>query len=584
MSSQHHKNLRSRLCTSDTEVRCRSRVMPVRWGLALLLAAVQLGCANTQMVRWTAPTDGPKSQPTNLDPARAYADAARKAYQDAVAAYSQTQGSVSDALLGLGALGTALAVAKVHRDALLGTAFIGGTAYAYGNLNLSKQRALVHLEGVNAINCAKRAISPLAMTTVEQASLESALTTLDAGLIRVNNARAQVRLAITPQIQAMKAEMAATDAAMSASSTATEMAQRAMASGRQLATGVRGAGDRLIQTVDKIDALVTRASLDTLPDLTALPKVIGGLSGFAAGVVPGAGIDTLINGALADRAKAAGAKSQAGKARVGDDALAATSAAAALKALDTATDALAEATDLLLAAAANVQARLLGHESALVADALRDCGVLDVAFALRASSDKLSFAGGAAATKSLVLSGGTKPYVVELQDSPAEGLTVKSPAPFETRVQVAITDKTPKQTFSLLVMDSSNPMKTVTVMIEVGQSDAKVTAGSALQPTVDATSTVTTLPALADQLTKAGSFKADNAIRLSLTSEVVAAIGATTLVAKVKCEPKPASADKRITALRARDILVFAVAPNASLDLTSKLTVTGPADCIVATP
>ena len=98
----------------------------------------------------------------------------------------KAQGDLSNVLLGTGALATVLAVAKVHRDALLGTAFFGGTAYAFGNQNLSKQRALVHLAGVDAINCAKRAVSPLAMTNDEQQGLDTALSEVEKGVQTVN--------------------------------------------------------------------------------------------------------------------------------------------------------------------------------------------------------------------------------------------------------------------------------------------------------------------------------------------------------------------------------------------------------------
>jgi len=544
----------------------------LRRGLISLCVLAQAGCAGPQIVRWSAPAGEPKPPSTNLDAGRAYADAARDAYQQAVADHVKAQGGLSNVLLGVGALATVLAVAKVHRDALLGTAFFGGTAYAYGNQNLSKQRALVHLAGVDAINCAKRAVSPLAMTTVEQQGLDTALSDLDKGVQAVNKARGVLRQAMPAGLEAK--DRTAVDAALAASATAVETAQRVQASGRLLSASARSAGDQLRQTVDRIDSAVVRASMETIPDLSAVPKVIAGLSGFAASFAPGAGIDNAINNAVADRAKANNAKAQGGSAKRG---IAPATGSSPEQRMDQAMDALETATDALLAAASAVQARMVGHESALVADALKDCGVTDVAFPLRASHDRIAFAGGAAATKSVALSGGTKPYVVELQDSAVDGVALKAPAPFESRLQVSITkDVKPPQTFSLLVMDSSNPMRTLVLPVEVGVAAPAAAAGP-----VAANAPAGTLEELADLLNKKTEFPMDNGVVLILDSDIKAKPGVKTLTVKLRCKPAPA-AGALVKPSVAAAVLIKGAGLAADHLLAKSLQVTGPANCIAA--
>ena len=367
----------------------------------------------------------------------------------------------------------------------------------------------------------------------------------------------------------------AVDAALAASATAVETAQRVQTLGRLLSASARSASEQLRQTVDRIDSAVVRASMETIPDLSAVPKVIAGLSGFAASFAPGAGIDNAVNNAVSDRAKALGAKAQSGRAGRGN-APAATASPA--QRMDQAMDALETATDALLAAASAVQARMVGHEAALVADALKDCGVTDVAFPLRASSDRIAFAGGAAAAKSVSLSGGTKPYVVELQDSAADGVTLKAPAPFESRLQVSITkDVKPPQTFSVLVMDSSNPMRTLVLPVEVGVAAPAAAAGPAAKEAPSAG----TLEELADLLNKKTDYPGDNGVVLIVDSDIKAKPGVKTLAIKLRCKPLPA-AGALVKPSVAAAVLIKGAGLSADHPLAKSLQVTGPANCIAA--
>ena len=547
------------------------RGLRLRRGLLLLAVLGQVGCAGPQVARWSAPSGGPKPQATNLDGGRAYADAARAAYHQAVVDFGQSQAELSNLLLGTGALATALAVAKVHRDVLTGTAFLGGTAYGWGSMNLSKQRSLIYLAGVDAVNCAKRAVAPLSMTTVEQQGLDDALALQEGALRALDSSRAALRRATPAQLG--DKDKAAVDAALAASAAALEAAQRLQLAGRQLARNARSASEQLIQAVDRIDATILRATLDTLPDLSSVAKVVGGLSGFAASFAPGAGIDTTINNALAERGKAAGVKAQSGLTGGADPAAAGTN-----DVLVKAVDALAIATDSLLAASASVQSRLAGHESALVADALKDCGIAELAFPLRGSSDRIAFAGGAAATKTVVISGGTKPYVVELQDSVVDGLAIKAPAPFESRVQVSISAAVkPPQTFSLLVMDSSNPMKTLVLPIEVGVAAPKSESGASAK--TDAPAVATTLDALGNLLNKKDQYPGDDGVVLVMADNVTLQSGATELVVKLRCKPVPKVPMK---ASRVRALLLTGAGLAADHALAAQLKPSAPPNCMAA--
>ncbi|MFN3304893.1 MAG: hypothetical protein ACK44A_14400 [Roseateles sp.] len=494
--------------------------------LALSGALLMSACSTPKLARWAAPPAGPGAA-TNLDAGRAEAAAARKAYQDVVDAYVQEQGNVGNGLLGLGLLATVLAASSAHRDAVVGTGFLAGSVYAFGQFNISKQRALIHQAGVEALDCAVRAVAPLSMTVADQQALDKLLGHQAITALALTQAQAALRQARTAAAQPLgAAQNAAVEAVLAASITAQEAGRRAQTGGRQLAVKARGASEQLRQAVLKIDNAVVRANLDTLTDLSALPKVVSSAAVFAGQLVPGA--DGFINEALARREKALTetAKAQSTKLRDGTQ-------VTPDRDVEMAQHEVQRLTDQMLGAVGDIQALLDSHAAAQAADPLKDCGVADIAFPLKASADKLSFPGGTDATKTVVLSGGTKPYVVELADSPEPGLSVKGPAPFESRLQVTVTKSLQgPQSFSVLVMDSSSPMKTVVLPVEVGaQAGAPGAESTPIAPAA--------AEDLPTRINRAGPFDLGNGVKLRLSGLAEQPAGSSKVNVRLRCEPAP---------------------------------------------
>ena len=171
------------------------------------------GCASP-MVRWTAPTEA-EIRPQTLTYARTYAGAAREAYRAEIASQFNTTNNLGAGLIGLGSLVAALATSHVHRDAILGSTLLGGTAYGIGQWNLRPQRLLIYQAGVEGINCALAAVIPLSMSDAALAELRNGLAGIEAGSITtskaigdVGKAMAEVRVASTnPDLKAADEEI-----------------------------------------------------------------------------------------------------------------------------------------------------------------------------------------------------------------------------------------------------------------------------------------------------------------------------------------------------------------------------------------
>ena len=430
------------------------------------LSWVISGCTVNPVVSWTPPAR--TGQPaTNLDYADSYAQTVQDAYKKEIGRQAGMSLNLSTGLVTLGALTLAIASGSASKDAVASLALIGGTGYALGGMTLSKQRLLILMAGQEAVACARRAVIPMRMTDTERIAIEKSLDALDVATPTLDATAARLRIAFAEYRKAGQSDTSSSAnralSNLSAVTTLSAAITGASSNGRVLVTQARQAGDRLIAAVDKIDAAVVRASVENLPDLASVVKIVSGLAGFASQIAPGASVDKFFAAGIAKqdptlKSDSVGAKSPA--AALDDASLALENAM------------LAAQTELRI-----VQSYLSAYQAGpAVLDALKDCGVTDVYFPLKASVEKLVFATGADATKSFVLAGGVKPYVVEMSSSAIAGLTLKGPAPFESRVQLSLSKEVTKpQSASVLVMDSSNPMKTLELPITIGETPVVAT-------------------------------------------------------------------------------------------------------------
>ena len=453
---------------------------PRRFAIRAIVAAcaASLAACASPIVRWQAPS-GTEEKPQTLAYARAYAATAREAYRSEIASQFNASNNLGAGLIGLGSLVAALAAGSAHRDAILGTTLLGGTAYGVGQWNLRPQRLLIYQAGVEGMNCALAAVIPLSMSDTDLGSLRAGLADIEARVGSTNAAIDAAAAALAPLRSRLEpTDIARDEAILAAAADAVVLANKVLPAGRQLAARVQRLGLELISTVDRIAAAVDKAVQSTLPDLTSVPKIVAGLAGNAGSFAPGSGVEASLKDALASARitpKSGSVINQDASAEVKARKLEADELETKLVAVD-------KERRELLAAVAGVQARISAVDSSATADALKSCGVADLPLGLKLTADKLSFPGGTDASKAFVISGGNKPYVLELLDSPVDGLSVKGPVPGESRAQVSVTQALASGSFSLLVMDSSAQMQTQKVSIEVGAPVAGITSKSGVLP------------------------------------------------------------------------------------------------------
>lgn len=498
--------------------------------VTLACAAALTGCASP-LPRWVAPE--PKAAvPQSLDYARAYAMAAREAYRTQIDTQFNNANNLGAGLIGLGAVVAALAAGSVHRDAILGATLLGGSGYAIGQWYLRPQRLLVYQAGVEGMNCALAAVIPFGMSDADLQSLKAALPKIEDQVAATNAAINAATAALAP-LRGLQLDTATArdDAAIAAATDAVAQAAKVLPAGRQLASRAGRVGPELISAVDRIAAAVDKALQSTLPDLTSVPKIVAGLAGNAGAFAPGSGVEAAFSKSLA------GSPTPKDGTPPGAAAPSRVDIEAKLADLD------AKRRDLL-ATLAVVQGHLAAADSGSSAEALKACGVADLPINMKLSTETLSFPGDTDATRAFIITGGNKPYVVELLDSPTDGFSFKGPVPGESRAQVSVTSALKSGTFSLLVMDSSAQMQSRTVTVSVGAAAAGAAPASGNAPKALAAA-ATSLDAIAAAIEKQATFTVkaspkDVSLAVKPTPAPAVTAGGKQVEVSFTCLPPPA--------------------------------------------
>ncbi len=437
-------------------VRTHQKLRPLPLALA---ASMLAGCAVNPVVTWQRPSTEQTLVKRGMGYAFAYADNARDGYKAELVAQLKSSADLSNALIGGGALIAALAFGKAHRDAIVGPSLLAGTAYAIGNQNLNRARQLLLQAGIEGFNCAKRAVLPFSLTADESDRLDIGLASLARALVNARKAMGTVKV----ELDKVPAELTSTQgkeatAAVEEAKLAITAAEATDSAGRSLAGAARRAGDELVLAIDRIDAAVIRATLEALPDLSAVPKVIAGLAGMAGQFAPGAGVEQVLGDALS--------KSITAGAKAASEVVNGTPNSASLGSpLVLATRALHEATQALAIAAGAVNSHLNGRSTVFDATAFKDCGVAIVVTPLVVNPTSMNFTLGAAHRRTLDISGGVAPYSVEIDGSQVKGVTLRPIIRNNTNTDISVAADADAGSTTLRITDSSSPVRVLPLIV-----------------------------------------------------------------------------------------------------------------------
>lgn len=289
--------------TDDSSKRCEYRVI----SLISMILFVASGCATNPYPVDSRPSHREsdvrsEEAPGTMAYARRYADRTYEEYRQKLSAEFRRQQFLSNSLISLGAATLGIATFGGGRDGIVATALAGGTGYALGTWDTSRPRSHIYVEGMNALSCAKSAISPLTFSKGELDDLKDLREGLQAAIRDVASAVSGVSgylAAVQTDPKEKDTELVGTAGQVLADvQPMLSRAAEAYVKSRSLTAVVEGAGESLEVAVDRIRGEVTGAIEGTRADLVTLPKLISSLSDYTQVFAPGVDLAAVLSGRL----------------------------------------------------------------------------------------------------------------------------------------------------------------------------------------------------------------------------------------------------------------------------------------------
>lgn len=376
----------------------------------------------------------PVGEPESMAQAIAKLNHVRAAYNEAIR--DQT-GVTQNSVTGLVWLGAVVlgAASHVHRDVLVTAGVVGGTTYGLTAAQLDKRRIDVWQAGIDALDCARKAIVPLEMSDNERHLLVGHLAKLWSRKADVETAQAKLAArqgdrSNTAEVeQAIKALLPKADEALKQASKSLEAGEMQLRASR---------GSELSATVNRISSKVTQVQGTVSLPVSAVNDILAELPKQITAIVPGA------------LPPAAPASDGTANAQTEDP-----------------TQVLKQALSDLAVAQKTVNQSLEKVNTPAALAALKACNVADVIKPFELVPAFLNFTQGIAEVKGFEIKGGLPNYRVKILGTLPDGLSTNFEGDSANTVGVGASDTVKPSEVRILVSDRSNPAQTQQLVIKV---------------------------------------------------------------------------------------------------------------------
>lgn len=274
----------------------------LRWFAWISPMALFAGCASNPYIDAKRPVlGGDATASVKIRAAMDYADRVYDAYAEMPSKEFVRQQNLSAGVLLAGAATLGMAAGKAHRDAIVGTALLGGTAYEIGNWNSSTTRSAIFIAGRKSLSCARAAVAPLDLSAGELDRIRTqAATTVSAARQGTASAGRVTRwLSLVSSADSSSPLVSASQSELTAFAQRYDAANKVIAHAGGSERLVSSAGGLLTAHVDNVRTLVDMALDGTLAAIAELPKAIGDLGKSAAILAPGLDLDSTLAATVA---------------------------------------------------------------------------------------------------------------------------------------------------------------------------------------------------------------------------------------------------------------------------------------------
>ena len=437
-------------------------VQVLRWAIIAIVVVLLSSCVITNPYIQLDAADTPKVSDDGViqfADAVAYARTIRGLYRAKLAKHAKLANNTGSGLITLAGLILGLAAFDVYSDAILISALVGGTGYTLSSRSSSNPREIVYLAGMEATACAVEAMLPLSFSSKATTMLYKNVDTLSTSIETVGGDIRTVRSLIatvgdnagdrqTADLQQARAEVTRAEKLI-------ETADAAYVAGSGLLRSIDRAGMTLVAAVDAITVEVDKAVQQTQPRIESLADIIGQLSSATDIFAPGLGISSDLSSLVGKRVEPE------------SEDIEKYNSMEPIARLHMAVNALATSALLLASATRTVSGTVKGVNQKKPVSTLKKCGVTisDIETDIRVLPTEIQVLQEAEVEHSILVEGGKKNYVARFLTSPTPGVEVITPRSGDSVIRVKFTKDSTPSTYTLLVEDSAEHRKTVTVTV-----------------------------------------------------------------------------------------------------------------------
>ena len=386
----------------------------------------------------------------SIGDAVAYADKIKDGYREAIG-----DEATFTRLLGAGLIGTAtalpvMALNEARAKSLGIVGLYGAGAYALDAWLQSEPRQRAYIQGYNAVNCAVAVVRPLAFDWNQEPykSFGTAVTGVVSKIRDLEGEIADAIIKIENGNRQSPAERKLGPQMVALARTAIDEAKAARRKGIEVRIRIDAAGGRLTNAVDRIIGEVDAAIQVSASDFSTLSGIIGGLGGIY-GEFPGAPAISVFGTS----------DSQTGQ--EGGSAFSELAGRTAAVASDTLV-----ISDFVIALAL-----------AQPVETLKSCRVdpETITTAMSIQPARASFSGTRDETRSFLVQGGAFPYMMSVQGTDSNLISVDQPAGFGPSFTITVKSGAPTGLYSIHVADGSR--RTTSLPFEVVDANARDDGG-----------------------------------------------------------------------------------------------------------
>jgi hypothetical protein len=484
----------------NTPLKSREMVLPgkgLKYRIIIALATALLtGCASVSLVENTRPipsvlchmdVDSQMCTRGTIDYSLAYLDNTYESYRERLIEEIEVTSELNSGMTMFAAIAAGFGIFGGHVDTLKATGLLAATTYQLGSWTIEDGRRGIYLEGMQALQCTKQAVSPITGVLTRFDSIELKRNSLLKAIDEASNASSKLisTLTLVKSGTQNKAMADLGDAGLVEFNAAIKDALNTIGRTSEFESKVAAVAPKLESKIDQIRITIDKALEEKTRDLSDLKVHVQSLHTFVSNFAPQIDINQALQNQLANTTVSTEDSPTDLSLPIAESKTIDNQLMVPVQYMNqiTAPQYLANAIGLTQAAVTKLKIRNKSLQDSLYVDenetekSLQACGLkkAETPPAFKLSSTQVKLKAKQVETYIVSISGGKPPYMSALLNTSHQGITSSTP-PGTNVVVISTSLNTTAGQYQIQVGDSNSPQQTATINITVSKPETESTA------------------------------------------------------------------------------------------------------------